>query len=181
MKATASQVLTSRLAGGGVDTVLGIPGDGIRVGACPAMSGPGGSNLANGLCDAAVDHARVLASIGMQETSVLGTSYRQEVRLAAADLGRWFRCHTPGGTGERGTVLLWPDTFNTHPSPGIARKVLRRTVRVLALGQHAGTPIIGTGRQPEYLAEVVNAALRGIPAGDRPERMVPIRPEVRQR
>jgi hypothetical protein len=181
MKTTASRVLTSRPAGGGVDTVLGIPGDGIMVGACPAMSGPGGSNLVDGLCDAAVDHAPVLASTGMQETSVLGTSYQQEVRLAAADLERRFRCHTPGGIGERGTVLLWLDTFNTDPSPGIARKVLCRTVRVLALGQHAGTPIIGTGRQPECLAGVVNAALRGIPAGDRPERMVSIRPEVRQR
>ncbi|HEY7176486.1 MAG TPA: thiamine pyrophosphate-dependent enzyme, partial [Micromonosporaceae bacterium] len=102
----------------GVDTVFGLPGDGInglmeglrrnaervrfvlvhheeaaafmatayakqtgRIGVCLATSGPGGIHLLNGLYDAKLDHAPVLAITGMQETSVLGTGYQQEVHL----------------------------------------------------------------------------------------------------
>ncbi|WP_306421554.1 thiamine pyrophosphate-binding protein [Actinoplanes campanulatus] len=118
METITSQVLISRLADWGVDTVFGLPGDGInglmeglrrnadrvrfvlvhheeaaafmatayakatgRIGVCLATSGPGGIHLANGLYDAALDHAPVLAITGMQETSVLGTAYQQEVDL----------------------------------------------------------------------------------------------------
>src|SRR3989440_12883287 len=118
MAEIASQALIARLADWGVDTVFGIPGDGIngimeglrrnadrvrfvlvhheeaaafmacahakatgRIGVCLATSGPGGIHLANGLYDAKLDHAPVLAITGMQETSVLGTGYQQEVHL----------------------------------------------------------------------------------------------------
>src|SRR5947209_10535992 len=118
MAAIASEVLISRLADWGVDTVFGLPGDGIngimeglrrhadrvrfvlvhheesaafmacahakatgRIGVCLATSGPGGIHLANGLYDAKLDHQPVLAITGMQETSVLGTGYQQEVDL----------------------------------------------------------------------------------------------------
>jgi pyruvate dehydrogenase (quinone) len=114
----ASEVLISRLAEWGVDTVFGLPGDGIngimeglrrnadkvrfvlvhheeaaafmatayakatgKIGVCLATSGPGGIHLANGLYDAKLDHAPVLAITGMQETSVLGTGYQREVHL----------------------------------------------------------------------------------------------------
>src|SRR3954463_1661193 len=113
-----SEVLIRRLAEWGVDTVFGIPGDGIngimeglrrhtdkvkfvlvhheesaafmatayakqtgRLGVCLATSGPGAIHLLNGLYDAKLDHAPVLAITGMQESSVLGTSYQQEVNL----------------------------------------------------------------------------------------------------
>src|SRR5436309_11353870 len=118
MAEIASQVLVRRLADWGVDTVFGLPGDGIngimeglrrnadrvrfvlvhheeaaafmatayakatgKIGVCLATSGPGGIHLANGLYDAKLDHVPVLAITGMQETSVLGTSYQQEVSL----------------------------------------------------------------------------------------------------
>ncbi|MEN3303881.1 MAG: hypothetical protein V7603_83 [Micromonosporaceae bacterium] len=118
MAAIVSEVLIARLAEWGVDTVFGLPGDGIngimeglrrnrdkirfvlvhheeaaafmatgyakatgRVGVCLATSGPGGIHLANGLYDAKLDHVPVLAITGMQETSVLGTGYQQEVHL----------------------------------------------------------------------------------------------------
>src|SRR5258708_32203973 len=114
----ASEALIERLADWGVDTVFGLPGDGIngileglrrhrdrvrfvlvhheeaaafmatgyakatgRLGVCLATSGPGGIHLLNGLYDAKLDHAPVLAITGMQETSVLGTGYQQEVHL----------------------------------------------------------------------------------------------------
>jgi len=118
MAALTSEVLIGRLADWGVDTVFGLPGDGIngimeglrrqsdrvrfvlvhheeaaafmatahakatgRIGVCLATSGPGGIHLANGLYDAKLDHAPVLAITGMQETPVLGTGYQQEVDL----------------------------------------------------------------------------------------------------
>ena len=52
-----------------------------KLGVCIATSGPGGIHLLNGLYDAKLDHQPVLAITGMQETSVLGTGYQQEVHL----------------------------------------------------------------------------------------------------
>ena len=114
----ATELLVERLADWGVDTVFGLPGDGIngimeglrrhqdrirfvlvhheeaaafmatgyakttgRLGVCLATSGPGGIHLLNGLYDAKLDHALVLAITGMQETQLLGTGYQQEVHL----------------------------------------------------------------------------------------------------
>ncbi len=37
----------------------------------------------------------------------------------------WFAAHTPTGTGERGPVLLWPDTFNTYLSPEVGTAAVR--------------------------------------------------------
>jgi pyruvate dehydrogenase (quinone) len=118
MEKIASELLVERLADWGVDTVFGLPGDGIngimealrrhqdrirfvlvhheeaaafmasgyakstgRLGVCLATSGPGGIHLLNGLYDAKLDHAPVLAITGMQETQLLGTGYQQEVHL----------------------------------------------------------------------------------------------------
>ena len=118
MSQIVSEALIERLADWGVDTVFGLPGDGIngimeglrrhqdrvrfvlvhheeaaafmatgyakatgRLGVCLATSGPGGIHLLNGLYDAKLDHMPVLAITGMQETSVLGTGYQQEVAL----------------------------------------------------------------------------------------------------
>ncbi len=118
MARIASDALIERLADWGVDTVFGLPGDGIngimealrrnqdkvrfvlvhheeaaafmatahakatgRIGVCLATSGPGGIHLLNGLYDAKLDHMPVLAITGMQETSILGTGYQQEVAL----------------------------------------------------------------------------------------------------
>lgn len=118
MAQIASEALAQRLIDWGVDTVFGLPGDGIngimeglrrhkdkirfvlvhheeaaafmatahakatgKIGVCLATSGPGGIHLLNGLYDAKLDHAPVLAITGMQETSVLGTGYQQEVPL----------------------------------------------------------------------------------------------------
>ena len=118
MKRIASELLVERLIDWQVDTVFGIPGDGIngimegfrrhqdrirfvlvqheeaaafmatgfakstgRLGVCLATSGPGGLHLLNGLYDAKLDHAPVLAITGMQSSSLLGTGFQQEVHL----------------------------------------------------------------------------------------------------
>ena len=114
----ASDVLVERLITWGVDTIFGLPGDGIngvfealrkqkdrirfihvrheeaaafmacayakftgRLGVCIATSGPGGIHLLNGLYDAKMDHAPVLAITGMQHSDLIGTFTQQDVAL----------------------------------------------------------------------------------------------------
>ena len=116
VETSVGEVVARRLIDWGIDTVFGLPGDGInglmegfrrvrdqvrfvlvqheeaaafmacgyakatgRIGVCVATSGPGAIHLLNGLFDAKMDHVPVLALTGMQETSVLGTHYQQEV------------------------------------------------------------------------------------------------------
>src|SRR6195952_3243072 len=113
MARIAANTLIERLIDWGVDTIFGLPGDGIngmtealrrhqdrirfvlvqheeaaafmatgyakstgRLGVCLATSGPGGIHLLNGLYDAKLDHAPVLALTGMQATEVLGSAYQ---------------------------------------------------------------------------------------------------------
>jgi Fe-S oxidoreductase len=132
--------------------------------------------LAPGLANT-LTHAPLLGNLTKR---LGGIDPRREVpRFARASFPRWFSRRTPGGTGERGTVLLWPDTFTTDLAPGIAvsavdalerlgfrvqlprkpvccgltwissgqlgvaRRVLRRTVDVLAPALRAGTPVVG--------------------------------------
>ncbi len=52
-----------------------------EVGVCLATSGPGAIHLLNGLYDAKLDHAPVLAIVGQQARAALGGSYQQEVDL----------------------------------------------------------------------------------------------------
>jgi pyruvate dehydrogenase (quinone) len=53
-----------------------------EVGVCMATSGPGAIHLLNGLYDAKLDHAPVLAIVGQQQRMSLGGSFQQEVDLA---------------------------------------------------------------------------------------------------
>ena len=115
---TAGDVLVNTLTEWGVDTVFGIPGDGIngiieslrrrkdeirfiqvrheeaaafmacayakwtgRLGVCLATSGPGGIHLLNGLYDAKLDQAPVLAITGLQFHDLLHTFTQQDVEL----------------------------------------------------------------------------------------------------
>ncbi len=114
----ASDVLVERLIEWGVNTIFGLPGDGIngvfealrkrqkeirfihvrheeaaafaacayakftgRLGVCIATSGPGGIHLLNGLYDAKMDQAPVLAITGMQHSDIIGTFSQQDVEL----------------------------------------------------------------------------------------------------
>jgi pyruvate dehydrogenase (quinone) len=52
-----------------------------EVGVCMATSGPGAIHLLNGLYDAKLDHAPVVAIVGHQKTISLGGHYQQEVDL----------------------------------------------------------------------------------------------------
>jgi pyruvate dehydrogenase (quinone)/pyruvate oxidase len=118
MAQTASDILIEVLQDWGVDTVFGLPGDGIngimealrtrqdtirfvqvrheesaafmacgyakftgRLGVCLATSGPGGLHLLNGLYDAKLDGAPVLAITGMPYHDLIGTKTQQDVEL----------------------------------------------------------------------------------------------------
>jgi len=118
MAETAAGVLIDTIHDWGVDTVFGLPGDGIngiiealrvrqdrirfiqvrheeaaafmacahakftgRLGVCLATSGPGGIHLLNGLYDAAMDGAPVLAITGMAFHDLVGTRTQQDVAL----------------------------------------------------------------------------------------------------
>src|SRR5438876_12138136 len=52
-----------------------------EIGVCIATSGPGAIHLLNGLYDAKLDHAPVLAIVGQQKRMSLGAHYQQEVDL----------------------------------------------------------------------------------------------------
>jgi pyruvate dehydrogenase (quinone) len=52
-----------------------------EVGVCMATSGPGAIHLLNGLYDARLDHAPVVAIVGQQKRMSLGAEYQQEVDL----------------------------------------------------------------------------------------------------
>jgi len=116
MTKTVSDVVVELLLAWGVDTVFGLPGDGIdglveafrkakdrlryihtrheeaaalaacayakftgRLGVCFATSGPGAIHLLNGLYDAKIDGAPVLAITGMTYHDLIGTHYLQDM------------------------------------------------------------------------------------------------------
>ncbi len=115
MADTASDLFLERLMGWGVDTIFGLPGDGIngfmealrkrqgeiryvhvrheevgamaavgyakftgKLGVCFATSGPGAIHLANGLLDAKLEGAPLLAITGMTYHDLIGTHYLQD-------------------------------------------------------------------------------------------------------
>jgi len=51
------------------------------VGVCTSTQGPGAVHLLNGLYDAKLDHQPVVAIVGQQRRSVLGSAYQQEIDL----------------------------------------------------------------------------------------------------
>ena len=67
---------------------------------CLATSGPGAIHLLNGLYDAKMDHAPVLAIVGQQAARALGGDYQQEVDLISLfkDVANDYvhMCSTPG-------------------------------------------------------------------------------------
>lgn len=118
MAKTAADVLVDGLISWNVDTVFGLPGDGIngimealrkrqedirfiqvrheesaafmacgyakwtgKLGVCLATSGPGGIHLLNGLYDAKLDGAPVLAITGLQYHDLVHTFTQQDVEL----------------------------------------------------------------------------------------------------
>ena len=51
------------------------------VGVCLSTQGPGAVHLLNGLSDAKLDSKPVVAIVGQQVSTVLGSAYQQEIEL----------------------------------------------------------------------------------------------------
>jgi pyruvate dehydrogenase (quinone) len=118
MSKTAADILIETIIDWGVDTVFGLPGDGIngimealrtrqdqvrfvqvrheeaaafmacgyakytgKLGCCLATSGPGGIHLLNGLYDAKLDQAPVLALTGQTYSDLKGSNFQQEINM----------------------------------------------------------------------------------------------------
>ncbi len=119
MAETAADILVENIIDWGVDTIFGLPGDGIngimealrtrqdkvrfiqvrheesaafmacayakytgKLGCCLATSGPGGIHLLNGLYDAKLDQAPVLAITGQTYSDLKGSKFQQEINMA---------------------------------------------------------------------------------------------------
>ena len=66
-----------------------------EVGVCLATSGPGAIHLLNGLYDAKMDHAPVVAIVGQSARTAIGGDYQQEVDLPSLfkDVAQGVRAH----------------------------------------------------------------------------------------
>ena len=84
-----------------------------EVGVCLATSGPGALHLLTGLYDAKMDHVPVVAIVGQQKTSSIGSEFQQEV-----DLHTVFQ-----------DVASYVEVINT---PAQARHVIDRAMRIAA-------------------------------------------------
>ncbi|HEX3489150.1 MAG TPA: FAD-binding and (Fe-S)-binding domain-containing protein [Streptosporangiaceae bacterium] len=103
-----------------------------------------------------------------------GLEPREIPRFAAPTLRQWFAAREPGGDGQRGTVVLWPDTFTNyfHPSVGIAATaVLERAgwrVEIPAEPLCCGLTWISTGQLAtgkRHLARTVASLAAHVRAG----------------
>lgn len=93
-----------------------------ELGVCFATSGPGAIHMLNGLYDAKMDHMPVLAVVGQQARTSLGSDYQQEVDLQ----------------------ILFNDVsgyVETVMAPAQMRHVLDRAIRI-AMAEHCVTTVI---------------------------------------
>src|SRR4051794_28783305 len=93
-----------------------------EVGMCTATSGPGAIHLLNGLYDARLDHQPVVAIVGQQATTALGSHYQQEV-----DLLSLFK----DVAGEYVTMITTPEQLNVAVDRALRIAAGERTVTCL--------------------------------------------------
>jgi pyruvate dehydrogenase (quinone) len=106
-----------------------------EVGVCMATSGPGAIHLLNGLYDAKLDHASVVAIVGQQKTISMGGDYQQEVDL----------------------VSLFKDVAHEYvhvcDSPAQARHLIDRAVRIALATKSVTCVIVPADVQEEPYSE----------------------------
>lgn len=106
-----------------------------EVGVCLATSGPGAIHLLNGLYDAKLDHQPVVAIIGQQKGSALGSNYQQEIDL----------------------MSLYKDVASEYVQmvvdPAQARQVIDRAIRIAKTERTVTAVIIPNDIQEEKAVE----------------------------
>ncbi|MGH9605695.1 MAG: thiamine pyrophosphate-dependent enzyme [Terracidiphilus sp.] len=188
----ASDVLVERLLSWGVDTVFGLPGDGIngvfealrkqkdkirfihvrheeaaafmacayakftgRLGVCVATSGPGGIHLLNGLYDAKMDHAPVLAITGLQHSDLIGTFTQQDVELDKLfiDVAQFNERVMSGAHMESVANLAIRTALTTR---GVAHITIPVDVQVQEMkkGRSSRNPVHHTSAVPAYFEQL---------------------------
>lgn len=94
-----------------------------KIGVCLACQGPGAINLLNGLYDAAMDGAPVLAITGQLETSVLGTIMVQEINQS--DLFSDVCCYNQLLVNAEQTVPVFSRAFRSAlMKKGVAQVII---------------------------------------------------------
>jgi len=104
------------------------------VGVCIATSGPGAIHLLNGLYDARLDSAPVMAIVGQQASTAMGTDYQQEVDLVSLfkDVAR--------------------DYVHMATTPGSIRHLIDRALRIARPGVNAPMASIDAAYDGESLS-----------------------------
>jgi Fe-S oxidoreductase len=110
--------------------------------------------------------------------------------FAATPFTTWFARHQPGGTGERGAVVLFHDTFNTYQTPDVAiaaTRVLEAAGYRVVLPERrcCGRPMISKGMLGEArelaaynVGQLVGPARQGLPiVGLEPSCLLTLRDE----
>src|SRR4051812_5991016 len=134
-----------------------------EVGVCLATSGPGAIHLLNGLYDAKLDHAPVVAIVGQQKRMSLGAQYQQEV-----DLHSLFK-----------DVSAFVETCM---DPAQARHLVDRAVRI-ALAERTVTTLIFPNDVQEEKAVPSPPREHGAvysSVGYTPPRVVPVQSELQR-
>src|SRR5437660_5056320 len=93
-----------------------------EVGVFLATSGPGAIHLSNGLYDARLDHQPVVAIVGQQASTALGSHYQQEV-----DLVSLFK----DVAGEYVTMITTPEQLHVSVDRAMRIAATERTVTCL--------------------------------------------------
>ncbi|GGB35244.1 dimethylmenaquinone methyltransferase [Flexivirga endophytica] len=65
-----------------------------------------------------------IPAVRMAGAKLAGVENRQVPKFAAQTLQEWWSERTARGSGERRTVLLWPDTFTNHFDPQVGRAAI---------------------------------------------------------
>ncbi len=132
-----------------------------EVGVCMATSGPGAIHLLNGLYDAKMDHQPVVAIVGQQARTALGSHYQQEV-----DLKNLFK-----DVAHRYVEMVC--------APAAMRHVIDRAVRIAKAEREVTCVIVPNDVQEEAWSEPPRehgATFSGV--GYQPPRIVPTEHEL---
>ncbi|PFG29787.1 thiamine pyrophosphate-requiring protein [Paramicrobacterium agarici] len=142
-------------------------------GVVTSTQGPGAVHLLNGLYDAKLDRVPVVAIIGQQNRSVLGSGYMQEIDLRTlfADVGAQFitEITTPGQVpmaidrafraaldSRSPAVVIVPHDVQSAPAPELPHKH-----GIVTTSEEFATPLVHpSDAQLQSAAEVLNAGER---------------------
>ncbi len=140
------------------------------VGICYATSGPGAIHLLNGLYDAKMDHVPVVAIVGQQARSAIGSSFQQEVDLQNLFKDVASEYIATGTVPEQVRQLVDRAVRIAHTRRSVTCIILPNDLQLLAYEEppmahsmtHTGVGFAGPAKVPDSeglrrMADVLNA------------------------